>query len=85
MTGPSVWLDNGDGWQELAGVTHIAIEEQHQPIDGWPDADAWLHGNGTGEMRGLLAAVHQAYAATPLELALIILRPHLARCPLYVG
>lgn len=86
LDNPRVSVDLGDSWEELAGVTRIAIDEQHQPIDGWPDVDAWLKGNGTGEMRGILAALEDwTWALTRVELALLILRPHLDRERLYVG
>lgn len=86
LDNPRVSVDFGDGWEELAGVTRIAIDEQHQPIDGWPDVDAWLEGNGTGVMRGILGVLEDwVPAVTRVELALLILRPHLDREPLYVG
>lgn len=75
-----VWLDGGDGWQELTGVTRIAIEEQHQPIEDWPDP---IEGYGMGKTMGLLATLEDRWFVTPIELALMILRPHLARCPPY--
>lgn len=75
MTGPRVWLDSGDGWQELAGVTRIAIDEQHQPID-WDTAT--LDVKVIGPPYSFFAP-----GPTPEERALDILRPHLADCPLY--
>jgi hypothetical protein len=88
MTDLSVWIDDGDGWQQLAGVSHIAIDEQHQPIDlgaspGYNPADPVIEGYGAGEMRGLLSSVTRL--PTPMERALSILAPHLAREPLYRG
>ncbi|MFE9935882.1 hypothetical protein [Streptomyces hirsutus] len=74
MTEPSVWIDSGDGWQELPGVTHVGI--------GYDPPD-WIEGYGTGEMRGLLAAWAERREPTPVERALQILAPHLAREPLY--
>lgn len=72
-----VSVDTGDGWQELTGITRIAIDEQHQPID-WHAVD--LDVTVIGPPCSFFAP-----GPTPLELALITLRPHLKRCPLYVG
>lgn len=82
------WVDSGDGWQELAGITHVAIDWQHQPIDlgatpGYDPPDPVVDGYGTGEPRGLLSSVTRL--PTPMERALSILAPHLAREPLYRG
>ena len=77
---PRVSVQTSDGWEELAGVTRIAIDVQHQPIDGWPN-----HGYGTGKTMGMFAFLDQAWVAPPIDLAMAILRPHLARCPLYVS
>lgn len=81
-----VSIDTGNGWEELAGITRIAIDEQHQPIDvgiGYDPPDPVIEGYGTGEIRGVLS--WSARVLTPEERALSILRPHLARCPLYRG
>ena len=75
MTGPRVWVDGDDGWQELPGVVHVGI--------GYDPPDPVIEGYGTGEIRGLLESVTRL--PTPAERALSILRPHLARCPLYRG
>ncbi len=89
LTNARAWVDCGNGWEELAGVTHIAIDEQHQPIDlsacpGYNPPD-WIEGYGTGEVRGLLPWLRRVHEPTPAELALAILRPYLALCPLYRG
>lgn len=72
MTDPHVWIDSGDGWQELHGISNVSID--YDPPD-------WIEGYGTGEMRGVLSMATRV--PTPEERALSILRPHLARCPLY--
>ena len=87
LTNARAWVDSGDGWQELPGVTSIAINEQHQPIDlgacpGYDPSDP-IEGYGTGEVRGLLPWLTRL--PTPEQRALDILRPHLAHCPLYRG
>ncbi|WP_435252211.1 hypothetical protein [Streptomyces tendae] len=73
MTGPRVWLDSGDGWQEIHGIRSISLD--YQPPDP-------IEGYGTGEIRGVLAAC-AGPLPTPEEKALEILRPHLVCCPLY--
>ncbi|NUP17377.1 MAG: hypothetical protein HOV73_25935 [Streptomyces sp.] len=88
LDNPRVWLDSGDGWQELTGITRIAINEQHQPIDlaaspGYDPPDPVVDGYGAGEIRGLLELTTRVL--TPEERALSILAPHLAREPLYRG
>ncbi|MEV5659818.1 hypothetical protein [Streptomyces flaveolus] len=75
MTEPYVWIDSGDGWQELPGVVHVGI--------GYDPDDPIIEGYGTGEIRGLLEYVTRV--PTPEERALSILRPHLIHCPLYRG
>ena len=69
MTFPPVWLEDEGGWQELAGVTRVAIDEQHayQPaLEAASDAPGFL----TDDRR-------------PAEQALAILAPHLDHEPLY--
>lgn len=80
MTGVQAWVDSGDGWQELHGIRDVRLEPAYDPTE-WV-----LEEHGLGELRGFFAAV-AGFSSTivPIELALIILRPHLARCPLYVG
>ncbi|MGW2379286.1 hypothetical protein [Streptomyces sp. NPDC001658] len=74
MTGPRVWLDSGDGWQELHGIRDIRLDPEYDPPD-------WIEGYGLGEMRGVLSWLTRLPTAE--ERALDILRPHLAACPLY--
>lgn len=87
QNGVRAWVDSGDGWQELAGVTRIAIDEQHQPIDlaatpGYDPPD-WIDGYDAGRMGGLLASATRL--PTQIERALSILAPYLAGEPLYRG
>ncbi|MCC9154885.1 hypothetical protein LZP81_30905 [Streptomyces parvulus] len=70
-----IWPDSGDGWQELPGVVSVDL--------GYKPDDPVIAGYGAGEMRGLLE--YATRVPTPVERALSILRPHLARCPLYRG
>lgn len=72
MSAVQVWLEDEGGWQELAGVTRVAIDEQHAyeppltPAADWSDAPAFLD----PERRAV-------------ERALDLLGPHLALEPLY--
>ncbi|WP_329547100.1 hypothetical protein OG548_25575 [Streptomyces sp. NBC_01356] len=68
-----VWIGD-DGRQELHGIHSVNL--------GGTDDD-WIEGYGTGEMCGLLAMLVKPQLPTPVELALIVLCPHLAVCPLY--
>ncbi|MET7713718.1 hypothetical protein [Streptomyces sp. NPDC005407] len=67
-----IWLEHEGGWQQLAGTTRLAIDEQHayQPplaeAATWSDAPAFFNPE------------HRA-----LERALTILAPHLNAEPLY--
>lgn len=75
-----VYLEGADGWQELHGIRDVRVEPAGDPTE-WV-----LEEHGLGELRGFFAAVAEfSSAIVPVELALIILRPQLARCPLYVG
>ncbi|MGY1500825.1 hypothetical protein ACW4TU_30310 [Streptomyces sp. QTS52] len=75
-----VSVDTGNGWQEIHGIRDMRLNPTYNPPD-------WIEGYGLGEIRGLLASVAVPFdwrpALTPVHLALIILRPHLERCPLY--
>ncbi|MFE1264424.1 hypothetical protein ACFW5X_28340 [Streptomyces albogriseolus] len=88
MTGPRVWLDNGDGWQELTGVKSITLEECRRPLD-WDSATLDVKVVGlphfmSAEMAADYGLIPQPQP-TPEERALAILAPHLACCPLYRG
>lgn len=72
-TVPRVWVDGGDGWKELPGVRSVSLD--YDPPD-------WLDGYRTGARLGLFA-VAASLLPTPVERALRILAPHLAREPLY--
>jgi hypothetical protein len=95
LRGPlQVWLADEGGWAEVLGISRTALEEQHaaRPL---PElavdrvrsyravTDNWLEGNGTGEMRGLIAMFAEPYEPTPIQRALDILRPHLTTVPRY--
>jgi len=79
LDNPRVSVDLGDGWQELHGIRDVQLDPMYDPPDP-------IEGYGLGKMRGILAALEEwAPAVTPVELALLILRPHLDRERLYVG
>lgn len=79
LDNPRVSIDTGDGWHEIHGIRDMRLNPTYNPPD-------WIEGYGLGEMRGILATVEDwMWSVTPVEQALIILRPHLKREPLYVS
>lgn len=67
-------------WEALQAA--VLAEFERVFVEAHAEADHWfLYGSGTRENRGFLPVYERP--ATPAELALAILTPHLANEPLY--